>query len=116
MSVNKLNNIFREECSYDNINNIRDTDMRNPKNGIKLADAFLYKFLYAKKNTVKEAITAEINKKYNNINKKNNQPKNFKRQAFDQKEANIPVQIYQTILDRLVDYCGTNYTDCVDQS
>ncbi len=40
--------MFTNICNYKKINKIGNKNMRNIKNGVKLTDAFYYKFLYSK--------------------------------------------------------------------
>jgi hypothetical protein len=100
MDPKKLMDIFQSECSYEKINEISDIKMRNRKNGIKLSDLFAYRFLYSKNGMTKERIVSLIN---------NNGELNFSRQAFDSKENNIPVEIYDNLFNKIRTYYNSIY-------
>lgn len=100
MNIKKLTDIFNSECNYQKINVISDVKMRNVNNGIQLSDLLYYRFLYSKKETTKEQNTAHIN----DINKTQ-----FTRQAFDAKENNIPIEIYENILNKIMELYNSLY-------
>ena len=97
-----LNNIFKEECSYAKINETSTVKLRNHKNGIQIQDLFLYRFLYSKKDMTKERICSIINDRNDT---------HFTRQAFDNKENNVPVSVYTNIFNRILEYSGSINND-----
>lgn len=99
LDILKLNNIITHICNYETINKLSNTKMRNIKNGITLNDALLYKFMYAQQEITKESAVAYIN----NYNKENDLNKNnFNRKAFESKENNIPLQLYELIAENII--------------
>ena len=92
--------VFNNQCNYKKINELRNNNMRNRKNGIQLNNLFLYRFLYSKKDITKEHITSIINNKYN---------KQFTRQAYESKENNIPLQTYINLFNSLIKIFNNNY-------
>lgn len=100
MSLSKLSNIFTEYCDYKNINNISSVKLRNHKNGIQPVDAMMYRLMYSNINVTKEEVTSKIN----DINKTS-----FTRQAYENKENNIPVTVYENILSNLREYYNCYY-------
>jgi hypothetical protein len=97
--IMELNNVFRYICSYNNINKDKK-NIRNFKNGIKLCDAIFYKFLYTDKYTTKDSITSKINLANNNT---------FSRQAYNNKENNIPLNMYSQLFEHLVAFINKHF-------
>lgn len=93
--------IFKNECNYNNINNIGSKKLRNIKTGVNLIDAIYYRFSYTSKNTTKESITSDLNYTNNTA---------LSRQAFDRKENNIPINMYRNILNKIIHFYN-NYTN-----
>ena len=85
--------IIKNNCNNDKINEISDIKLRNKEKGITALDALFYRFLYADKDKSKQEIVSGIN----NVNNTN-----FKRQSFDGKESNIPIETYKTILNEII--------------
>jgi len=102
MCVGILNNIFKNECNYENIKKISTIEIRNYKNGIRLTDCIYSKFLYSKKEMTKDRITSIIN----NLNNTT-----FTRQALTHKEDNIPIKMYSNILKKLTEYYNCNFNN-----
>ena len=86
-----FNNLFNDATNYDYINKYSSIKLRNNKNGIDLKHCFYYKFLYSKDDTTKDGITSFINNQFDT---------RFKRQSFDGKEDNIPINIYIDLLKK----------------
>ena len=102
MNFTDLIDIFQGECNYKRINEISNLQMRNHVDGVQLHDAIYYRFLYSKKDTTKENIVSSINN-YNCTS--------FSRQAFDNKENNIPVETYLNIFHKIRSYYNCNYNN-----
>lgn len=91
--MNDLCNIFKNECTYKNVNKLSSIKMRNIKKGIKLPDAIYYRFAYCKNSNTKELIKSEINF----ANKTD-----FSRQAYEAKEHNISIKFYSNLLKKII--------------
>jgi len=102
MNIKKLTDIFNSECNYQKINTIGNVKMRNVYNGIQLSDLLYYRFLYSKKETTKEQNTSYINSLNNT---------QFTRQAYDAKENNIPIKIYENILSKILELYNNSYNN-----
>ena len=98
--VRKINEIFTSVCSYETINKLGNKKLRNIKNGISLNDAMFYRFQYTKKGYTKESIIGDIN-----YNKNDN--KSFDRTSYHSKEANIPIEAYRMILNKIIELYNT---------
>ena len=101
-----VNNIFSKYINYKYINSISKTKVRNCVNGIELQHAMLYKFMYTNINSTKDLITSQINISTD---------KEFTRQAYDNKENNIPISIYKDIYNGLVMYYNDNYASNIKE-
>lgn len=98
----KILELFKVHCTYNSINKINKVQMRNHNNGIKLADAFYYTFMYSKQGTTKDNIVSTINNKNNTY---------FSRQAYESKANNIPLEIYLNLLTQIRNHYNFNYVD-----
>ena len=103
-----LNKIFGDLCDYNTINTINNKKLR--KKGISLENAFLYRMLYSDKNTTKEGITSKINSLNQHSNMIAENKTSFTRQAYEYKERNISLSVYESILNKIVNYYNI-YTD-----
>ena len=92
--------IFNKYCSYQYINSISDVQLRNVSNGIQLADTILYRFMYSEKYETKENIVSKINFDNGTL---------FTRQSFDSKENNVPVKLYEQLLNSIREYYTCNF-------
>lgn len=90
--TNRLINIFNEYLCIDVVNKYSSVQLRNNIHGINIKDAVYYKFLYTDINETKQHSISYINCINN---------KNISRQAYDKKEANVPIEIYQLILKEI---------------
>jgi len=93
-----LNDVFKEICNYKFINSLSDKNLRNIKNGISLNDALFYKFLYAKHDITKDAVSDYINEYNKNHNINNTK---FTTKAYESKERNIPTKFYSLMFTKI---------------
>ena len=89
--LDKISDIFKNCINYDTVNNFSDKRLRNSR--IPLAVFILFRFLYTDKNATHESITSKLN----DINNTN-----FTRQAYVEKEKNIPVKFYEHLLNKFI--------------
>lgn len=102
MLLDTILNIFKNECTYEAINKMSDIKLRNIKSGVNLLDAIYYKFSYAKKENTKEKIVSSINYKNKTT---------LSRQAFEKKENNISLKMYNSILCKLKECYTDNFIE-----
>jgi hypothetical protein len=73
--------------------------MRNKLNGISLSNLFYYKFLYSKLHITKDEVVSDIN---------SIKHETFSRQAFNAKENNIPLTVYECLLTNIITFFNEN--------
>ena len=88
-----INNVFKSALTYKHINSINNVRIRNIKNGITLPLAFLYRFMYSKKDKSFDNITSFLNHRFD---------VDFKRQSYSSKEGNISSKVYDDILTGII--------------
>lgn len=93
--ISFLNKFFNKGKNYKYINKTNSVKIRNIKNGLKLEDCYLYRFLYSKIKVTKDKIVSLINHKNN---------KNFARQSFESKENNLDLKIYVQFFENIKNY------------
>lgn len=96
-----ISEVFDNICNTKFINTINNKKLRCKQFGIDIKNAIQYRFKYCDINSTKQDITNEININNNN---------NFNRQAYDQKEANISVQVYEKLLKEIINLYETEYS------
>ena len=97
--ISDITKIINNICNRDSINAYSDKKIRNIPNGINLKDAIRYRFSYAAKGSTKQSIVSECN---------DNNKTCFSRQAFEAKESNIPVKMYQLLLQNIITFFNTH--------
>ncbi|MEK7615540.1 MAG: transposase, partial [Patescibacteria group bacterium] len=96
--LSELNKIFIKHSNYKFVNFINDIKLRNNKDGLRLEDALIYRFMYSDPNSTKESITSHINYVYETT---------FDRQTFDSKENNIGIDVYLSIFEDIFKLVST---------
>jgi hypothetical protein len=91
--IKGLVKIINNVCNYSKINAYSNKRLKNMPNGIGLKDAMRYRFSYASKGSTKQGIVSDCNE-FNNTS--------FSRQAFEGKESNIPVKMYELLLQNII--------------
>lgn len=92
--LNKISDVFRNYINYDTVNNFSDNKLRNAR--IPLVDFISFRFLYTDKNATYESITSKLN------------DTNFTRQAYVEKEKNIPIEIYEHLLNKIIEFANNS--------
>ena len=100
MHIKEISDIFKNNCNYSVINKNNNKKMRNSK--IKLLDVLSYRYLYSHPQSSKNSNTSLLS--FTNKT-------SFSRQAYDAKEANIPLAIYSNIFNDLSSYYNQLYVD-----
>lgn len=101
--INSLKESFTNCFSHESTNKLSSVQMRQSKNGIKVASAALYRLQYTQKGKTQDDVVTVINNDHNNV---------FSRQAYVGKEENISVDTYKQMFDSVRTiydtYCSIN--------
>ena len=93
MHIGEFNNIFKDHTNYDFINKLNNIKLRNACNGLKLKDVIYYRLSYSCLKSTQQSIVSKLNV---------NENKYFTREAYIKKEANINVDVYRSLLDKII--------------
>jgi hypothetical protein len=100
--LENISDLFSNIINYNTVNSFSILRLRNSK--ISLSSSILFRFLYSKNETTHQNIVSKINDDNNT---------NFSRQAYIEKEKNIPVSFYEYLLNTISSFYN-NYLNTIN--